>query len=206
MDDISYLDPETIGGTNLYAYCLNNPVMCVDPTGNSAILIGLIIGAIVGATIGFGTAVYVDYSDDGQIFNGSVAWYNYLGATVTGGILGAAIGAGIGYIAPAISSFMGSTFTLGYVVTTSGEAIAISVSGAQLLGIAAGLAGIIFMSKPNSGRIRFNDGTGIDPSTGKEFIDPDEARNFYKTIKDAIKKAKWKKWLKGKGWYGNHLK
>ena len=26
--------------------------------------------------------------------NGSVAWYNYLGATVTGGIIGGAIGAG----------------------------------------------------------------------------------------------------------------
>lgn len=35
MDDINYLDPETIGGTNLYAYCLNNPVMYVDPTGTS---------------------------------------------------------------------------------------------------------------------------------------------------------------------------
>ena len=28
-DDISYLDPESIGGLNLYAYCLNNPVMCL---------------------------------------------------------------------------------------------------------------------------------------------------------------------------------
>ena len=33
MDDISYLDPETIGGANLYAYCLNNPIMRVDPLG-----------------------------------------------------------------------------------------------------------------------------------------------------------------------------
>ncbi|MBQ7352389.1 MAG: hypothetical protein IJW54_00105 [Clostridia bacterium] len=43
-DDINYLDPETIGGTNLYAYCLNNPVMYVDPNGNFGIfsfLIGL---------------------------------------------------------------------------------------------------------------------------------------------------------------------
>ena len=34
QDDISYLDPETIGGTNLYAYCNNNPVMYCDPTGH----------------------------------------------------------------------------------------------------------------------------------------------------------------------------
>lgn len=34
-DDISYLDPETIGGLNLYAYCGNNPVMGVDPEGTA---------------------------------------------------------------------------------------------------------------------------------------------------------------------------
>ena len=96
MDDIDYLDPETIGGTNLYAYCNNNPVMYVDPIGNSAVLIGIIIGAIIGAGIGFGTVAYTDYLDDGQIFNGSVKWYEYVGGTVTGAILGAGVGAVIG--------------------------------------------------------------------------------------------------------------
>ena len=46
MDDISYLDPETIGGANLYAYCNNNPVMYVDPTGKSALAIILEIIAL----------------------------------------------------------------------------------------------------------------------------------------------------------------
>ena len=44
-DAYEYLDPETIGGLNLYAYCLNNPIMYTDTTGHSAILTGLIIGA-----------------------------------------------------------------------------------------------------------------------------------------------------------------
>ena len=34
IDDISYIDPETINGLNLYAYCGNNPVMNVDPNGH----------------------------------------------------------------------------------------------------------------------------------------------------------------------------
>ena len=33
IDDVFYLAPDTINGLNLYAYCLNNPVMKVDPNG-----------------------------------------------------------------------------------------------------------------------------------------------------------------------------
>ena len=54
QDDVSYLDPDSINGLNLYAYCSNNPVMATDPTGTTewweVLLIGL--GAIGGAIIG----------------------------------------------------------------------------------------------------------------------------------------------------------
>ncbi len=56
-DRLDYLDPETLGGLNLYAYCNNNPVMYVDPSGTIAIAtIVMIIFAtvltIVGGVIG----------------------------------------------------------------------------------------------------------------------------------------------------------
>ena len=45
-DDISYLDYAVIGGSNLYVYCVNNPVMYCDPSGCFAIST-LIIGLAV---------------------------------------------------------------------------------------------------------------------------------------------------------------
>ena len=54
IDDISYLDPESINGLNLYAYCFNNPIMYFDPFGNSIIASLIILGcfAIAGGIIG----------------------------------------------------------------------------------------------------------------------------------------------------------
>ena len=150
-DTIEYLNPETINGLNLYCYCMNNPIMYADPSGHSAILIGLIIGAVIGAAIGFGTAAYMDYQDDGQVFNGSVEWYDYLGATVLGGAIGAGIGAGIGYIAPqigsALSAFAGTSFTIGGGLSISASGVAavsagFTITGAQILQGAGILSGI----------------------------------------------------------------
>ena len=43
MDDVSYLDIESISGTNLFMYCNNNPVMYSVPDGNYAFsFIGLL--------------------------------------------------------------------------------------------------------------------------------------------------------------------
>ena len=34
-DSIEYLDPSSINGLNLYCYCMNNPIMFVDPSGHA---------------------------------------------------------------------------------------------------------------------------------------------------------------------------
>ena len=73
-DNTKYLEPTTIGGLNLYAYCNNNPVNKYDPTGNFAIttLIWIIVGAAVlttAGTITYGavteTPVVMDFSISG---------------------------------------------------------------------------------------------------------------------------------------------
>ncbi|MCL2145465.1 MAG: RHS repeat-associated core domain-containing protein, partial [Endomicrobia bacterium] len=60
QDEISYLDPSTINGLNLYAYCGNNPVMRIDETGYSwksfwkafgRFAIGLIIMVVAVVTV-----------------------------------------------------------------------------------------------------------------------------------------------------------
>ncbi len=58
-DGISYLDPKTVNGLNLYAYCLNNPVMGYDPEGTF-----LIDAAITGflAQANFSIRAYVCFA------------------------------------------------------------------------------------------------------------------------------------------------
>ena len=91
-DSIEYLDPETINGLNLYAYCNNNPVMYVDPTGHAPKWWQWLIGSIGIALIGVAAGLAI-------LGTGGVAAFG-LGAligSVSVGVLGAGIGAGIGY-------------------------------------------------------------------------------------------------------------
>ena len=89
----------------------------VDPSGHSAVLIGLIIGAIVGVGIGFGTVAYIDYQDNGQIFNGSVKWYEYVGGMVTGAaeIISGTVGLQFGdAISIGVKGYVGIGFTIDF--------------------------------------------------------------------------------------------
>ena len=56
-DSIEYLDPESINGLNLYAYCGNDPINKHDPSGHFAI--SILAWIIIGAALT--TAVAVTY-------------------------------------------------------------------------------------------------------------------------------------------------
>ena len=81
-DTLDYLDPETLGGLNLYAYCGNNPVMGVDPSGHSfllalAVLLFTPVGGFLAQTIAstLGYLVNVGWALGDLAFNnGEGAW------------------------------------------------------------------------------------------------------------------------------------
>lgn len=208
-DDTAYLDPETPNGLNLYAYCYNDPVNYVDPSGHSvtaAILIGIAIGAIAGGTIG-GMYAYDQAVSDGA--TGLELYLRTANGITKGAVLGGLIGGVIGNYWPLMGTFLGSSFNFMTPIMLDGvigSTVAISVTGAELVGAAAVSVGIMLFSKASSGPIRYSDGTGIDPTTGKPITDKKRAYEIYHELDNTKEKLKWKKWMKGKGWRTNHLK
>lgn len=121
IDDISYLDPDTINGLNLYAYCGNNPVMRLDENGNAwwhwllgalavVALVGVIIGSAIitaGASlipigIGFGIGAASSFIGQGanNLINGKSFFENMsIGSILIGGLVGAAYATGLGGMA-----------------------------------------------------------------------------------------------------------
>ncbi len=147
-DSTQFLEPNTVNGLNLYAYCGNNPVMNVDPSGR--IILSLIIGlaiadAVVGGAIG-GKIAYDRAVEAGYTGCDLFGW-TFLGA-LGGGLAGAGVGALIGLAAPAVGAFMGSTFNIG-AIGFGGSAVAVTVTGAQVVQwlVAAGVGIYLLFSQ-----------------------------------------------------------
>ena len=121
-DDVDYIEPETLMGCNLYAYCGNNPVMYVDPTGT---IFGFILGAFaIGALIGGGLS-YISAYNDGQ------RGWGLFGAIAGGAIMGGAMG---GILALGGAAGLASAGLMSFGVST-GAAFGISLG----VGAAAGM-------------------------------------------------------------------
>ena len=175
-DDISYLDPETINGLNLYAYCGNNPVMRVDANGNAwwDWLLGAIavIGMVALSVVSFGIAAP-------------------LGAMVVSGIaLGTITNIGLGIMSgQSVGEIISGALTGGLLGGAMAFAIGLGMlGGAALAGVgaasatlsAAGLSGIgAFAIASTTVSVSYGTSYLIDAAyTGKQIT----AANFFASM------------------------
>ena len=171
-DEIEYLGANgDINSYNFYAYCSNNPIMYIDPSGNS-IIGSIIVGALIGALVGFVATAYEDYVDDGDVYNGSVDTGSYVANTVAGGTIGATI-AGVAPSAFSCSSNL-----------ASGE-IAIISNGAIAAGtvVATSIAISSFASNNRPGDNKRQNKQFDDAMRELKITDKDKQRRVHDNIK-----------------------
>ena len=139
-DKCDYLETEEPNGLNLYCYCGNDPVNNYDPSGHSAILIGMLIGFGVGALIGGGFEIAKqaynggDWNWDMSSWDWGQIGLSALGGGVAGAISSISFGSGvIGYL---------TTFATGGIGSVLGGIISGSVTDLQSVLIAFGVGAV----------------------------------------------------------------
>ncbi len=149
-DSIDYLDPSVVGGLNLYIYCLNNPVMYIDPSGTIAISTLITLFLVIGGMIAGGIIANNIASNRGET-GWALAGWTFIGI-VGGGIIGGTIGH---FAAPYLAGFMSQSFTFGsqMMMTIGGQMVmttGLTVTGAQIVyGVGAlTLSGVMMVYKP----------------------------------------------------------
>ena len=139
-DRIEYLSPESINGLNLYAYCGNNPVMNVDPSGTFSWKgLGKILASIA-IVAAVAVVVAVTAGAAGAAIAGA-AGFSALGAEVVGVTVGTAtflsgVATGTGEIVNQINWKGAENINLGSIaiLTASGALDGALLAGALFTG------------------------------------------------------------------------
>ena len=165
-DSIEYLDPETINGLNLYAYCNNNPVSNVDPNGNkwwhwvlgfvavvalaavvvaSAVITGGTSLVAIGIGFTIGSAAGVVTQGISNVINGNNFFQNInIAIILISGLAGAAFATGLGGLAGALGIGVASSVATSAIEEKSiGEILFNGLVGGLSAGLAFGFGRLI---------------------------------------------------------------
>ncbi len=110
-------------GNNMFAYCNNNPVCNIDPTGEFAIsltTISIILGAVIGAIAG---GVIAHELSEGSSAGENATINNTIAGVVIGGVVGAGAGVAGAAAATAITGIVGLSITSYHVLPIMGTTI-----------------------------------------------------------------------------------
>ena len=118
--------PDFTQNFNRYSYCLNNPLVYVDESGELVFTTAIIVGICVGVAIGAGVGVYEGYKiAEKKGLEGSAKTWTIIGGGLIGGVAGGAsalVGAyvGAGMVAAKIGGFYAGAITGGAAGATAG--------------------------------------------------------------------------------------
>ncbi len=163
-------------------------------------------GAIIGGVIGGNTAY--DMAREVGVTGWELVGWTAVGAldgAVIGGAIGAAAGAVIGGCTGVAAGYFGGGLVFAGVGGSGAGVLAgVSTGAAVNIGIGIGTigSGISLMSKPDSGRLRYDDPMFRD-SKGKP-VSAKDAREFAKKAKGK-EKLKWNQYWKSIGGKPTHL-
>ena len=167
--------------------------MNVDPDGTFGIFALFTIAALIGAAVGVGVSAYKDYTDDGELFNGSVSWKEYLYNAAFFACVAVFVVATLPYTA----SLAGSLTFGGAMFGGGGAAVmgtSLVISGATVIGAvqvlsAAGALGILLSSdeRPGDNRKQNEQFRAAARKLGLNLNDPnvkDDLQQAHQYIKD----------------------
>ena len=123
-----------IPSTNMYAYCANNPVMYVDPSGEFIITLSIVLwAAAIGATSG--GIIGSIYGGFTAAANGQNIWAGIGIGVISGAIMGAGAGVGAIFLSPVLA---GTSISVGTTLLSMGSALSIGSGIAFGSGAVAG--------------------------------------------------------------------
>jgi len=150
-DAVAYIKPETFSGLNLYAYCMNNPIMYIDAEGHAAewwqwLLFGVVSLVAIGLVVAAFTPAALAASASSMLFSIGTGFLTAAGASIViqsssigleninpiDALVSGLIGSAIGAASSLVSGIFGSAGKI------YGELIGNALGRMRIMGVSVG--------------------------------------------------------------------